>query len=105
MNSRLGLSVDIGGTFTDIVLERGDQRRTKKVLTTPARPEEAVLTGIHEILVDASLALADVDIFVHGTTLATNTLKRMPGADPSERIDVEADDDEVLDEVESLLEK
>ena len=80
VNSRLGLSVDIGGTFTDIVLERGDQRRTKKVLTTPARPEEAVLTGIHEILLDASLALADVDIFVHGTTLATNAVIERRGA-------------------------
>ncbi|HEX9209019.1 MAG TPA: hydantoinase/oxoprolinase N-terminal domain-containing protein, partial [Bradyrhizobium sp.] len=37
------LAVDIGGTFTDIVLDVGEARKTRKLLTTPARPEEAVL--------------------------------------------------------------
>ena len=34
------LAVDIGGTFTDIVLQVGQVRRTRKVLTTPVRPEQ-----------------------------------------------------------------
>ncbi|MEW6149316.1 MAG: hydantoinase/oxoprolinase N-terminal domain-containing protein, partial [Pseudomonadota bacterium] len=37
------LAVDIGGTFTDIVLDVGQDRKTRKVLTTPQRPEQAVL--------------------------------------------------------------
>jgi N-methylhydantoinase A len=40
------LAVDIGGTFTDIVLDVGQDRRTRKVLTTPTRPEQAVLDGM-----------------------------------------------------------
>ena len=39
------LAADIGGTFTDIVLERGTERITRKVLTTARRPEEGVLEG------------------------------------------------------------
>ena len=47
------LAVDIGGTFTDIVLDVGQDRRTRKVLTTLARPEQAVLDGMRLILADA----------------------------------------------------
>ena len=47
------LAVDIGGTFTDIVLDVGLDRRTRKVLTTLARPEQAVLDGMRLILADA----------------------------------------------------
>jgi hypothetical protein len=39
------LAVDIGGTFTDIVLETGDVRTTLKVLTTHDSPEKAILEG------------------------------------------------------------
>ena len=39
------MAVDIGGTFTDIVLDRGGQRLTRKVLTTAQRPEQGVLDG------------------------------------------------------------
>ena len=40
------LSVDIGGTFTDIVIEAGGHRTTAKILTTPAAPEEGVICGL-----------------------------------------------------------
>ena len=50
------LAVDIGGTFTDIVLDAGQDRKTRKVLTTPTRPEEAVLDGMRLILADARAA-------------------------------------------------
>ena len=36
--SDLRIAVDIGGTFTDVVLEEGDRRLTRKLLTTPQRP-------------------------------------------------------------------
>src|ERR1700760_4754201 len=74
------LAVDIGGTFTDIVLDVGRDRRTRKVLTTPARPEQAVLDGIRLILNDARAHISDIDVFIHGTTLATNAIIERRGA-------------------------
>jgi N-methylhydantoinase A len=74
------LAVDIGGTFTDMVLETGGRRLTRKVLTTPGRPEEGVLTGVRAILADATLGFADIGVFVHGTTLATNAVIERRGA-------------------------
>ncbi|HEX5509003.1 MAG TPA: hydantoinase/oxoprolinase family protein [Pseudolabrys sp.] len=79
-NSGFRLAVDIGGTFTDIVLERDGSYLTRKVLTTPNRPEEGVLAGIWRVLDDASLHLSDIDVFVHGTTLATNAIIERRGA-------------------------
>lgn len=76
----LKLSVDVGGTFTDVVLRQGDQSWTTKVLTTPRRPEEGVLTGISEILAIAGRRFEDVDMFIHGTTLATNAIIERRGA-------------------------
>ena len=77
---RTKLSADVGGTFTDIVLEQGEARWTTKVLTTPAAPEQGVLTGIHAALALAGIELAAVDMFVHGTTLATNAIIERRGA-------------------------
>ena len=74
------LAVDIGGTFTDIVLDVGQDRRTRKVLTTPARPEQAVLDGMRLILADARAHISDIDVFIHGTTLATNAIIERRGA-------------------------
>lgn len=77
---QIRLAADIGGTFTDIVLETPRGRLTRKVLTTPHAPEEGVMTGIGLILGDAGLAFADVTVFVHGTTLATNAIIERRGA-------------------------
>ncbi len=77
---RTRLSADVGGTFTDIVLESAGASWTTKVLTTQATPEEAVLTGIHSVLALAAIRLSAIDIFVHGTTLATNALIERRGA-------------------------
>ncbi len=74
------LSADVGGTFTDIVLEHAGSRWTAKVLTTPAAPEQGVLTGIHAALQQAGIALSAIDTFVHGTTLATNAIIERRGA-------------------------
>src|SRR4051812_23665885 len=73
------MAVDIGGTFTDIVLDRGSERITRKVLTTP-RPEEGVLGGARVVLGDAGLHFSDIDVFIHGTTLATNAIIERRGA-------------------------
>src|SRR6476660_389204 len=74
------LAVDIGGTFTDIVLLDGDRRFVSKVLTTPRAPEEAVIDGTKGALAAAGLAFADIGLFVHGTTLATNAIIERKGA-------------------------
>src|SRR6188474_385740 len=66
------LAVDIGGTFTDIVLLAADRRFVAKVLTTPKAPETAVIDGTRAALAAAGLAFADIGVLVHGTTLATN---------------------------------
>ena len=74
------LAVDIGGTFTDVVLEAGGRRVTAKVLTTAARPEDGVMTALGEVLADAALAPGDVGLILHGTTLATNAIVERRGA-------------------------
>ncbi|MSP48508.1 MAG: hydantoinase/oxoprolinase family protein [Alphaproteobacteria bacterium] len=75
------LAVDIGGTFTDVVLELADRRlATKKVLTTTRAPEEGVMRGMRELLAEAGVALSTVDVLVHGTTLATNAIIERKGA-------------------------
>ena len=74
------LAVDIGGTFTDIVLLAGEQRLVAKVLTTPREPEVAVIEGARRALAEARLAFSDIDLFVHGTTLATNAIIERKGA-------------------------
>lgn len=78
-NARIG--VDIGGTFTDLVLF-GDAGETffTKVPSTPAKPEQAVLTGIRQITETAGLDVSKVAEVVHGTTVGSNTLLQKVGA-------------------------
>ncbi len=73
------LAADIGGTFTNVVLESPAGRETVKVLTTPA-PEVGVLEGVRRVLAAAGLPPSEVSVFVHGTTLATNALIERKGA-------------------------
>ena len=47
------LAVDIGGTFTDLVLEANGRRATVKVLTTQANPERGVLDGVAKVMAEA----------------------------------------------------
>ena len=74
------IGVDIGGTFTDIVLERGPERITAKVLTTPDAPEEGVRQALAQAMDSCGVAPADVALVIHGTTLATNALIERKGA-------------------------
>ena len=79
-NGGARLAVDIGGTFTDIVLDARGQRWTGKVLTTPRAPEEAVIAAVNEILGEAGLGADALELFILGTTLATNALIERKGA-------------------------
>ena len=77
-SARIG--ADIGGTFTDLVLEHEGRVFSTKLLTTHAAPDAALLAGISALLQQAALAPADVALIVHGTTLATNALIERKGA-------------------------
>lgn len=74
------LAVDIGGTFTDVALELGDQRWTMKTLTTPKAPSEGVISGIRQTLDEAGIEAGRVGLVIHGTTLATNAIIERKGA-------------------------
>ncbi len=74
------LAIDIGGTFTDVALEAGGPPVTTKVLTTPAAPEQGVLSGVHKVLEIAGVAPSEVRLVIHGTTLATNAIIERRGA-------------------------
>ena len=79
-NSAIRLSADIGGTFTDVVLETPEKLYSCKVLTTPKAPELAVMEGVDQLLNESGLSGRDVELFIHGTTLATNALIERKGA-------------------------
>jgi len=68
------LGVDIGGTFTDVVLEVDSRQYSAKVLTTYAAPENAILDGLHQVCEKANIKNSDITQIIHGTTLATNAL-------------------------------
>ena len=80
MPARLG--VDIGGTFTDLVVldEATGTLRVGKVLTTSKDPAHGVEQGVQTLLADAGVAHRAVRALVHGTTLATNALIERKGA-------------------------
>jgi N-methylhydantoinase A len=75
------LGVDIGGTFTDIVLAGPDGTvLVSKVASTPDDPGRAVVAGVAALLRAASIEPADVVEVVHGTTVASNTILQKHGA-------------------------
>mgnify|MGYP005991677073 CR=1 FL=1 len=74
------VAVDVGGTFTDVCIMDEDtgQIRIEKTPSTPDDPMRAIMTAIS----DAGIDLADVTMFSHGTTVATNALitRKLPRA-------------------------
>lgn len=76
------VGIDVGGTFTDIVLwsPREGRLRNWKVLTTPDDPARAILQGLERLLDDADERPGGVGGLIHGTTLATNALIERKGA-------------------------
>ncbi len=80
MQHHIRMGVDIGGTFTDVVLEVGPAQFSTKVLTTYTAPENAIIDGMHQVCAKAGVAPAEVEQIIHGTTLATNALIERRGA-------------------------
>lgn len=75
------IGVDIGGTFTDLALLASDGAcYFRKVSSTPAAPEAAVLAGVQDALAEAGLGPKDVTEVLHGTTVGSNTLLQRAGA-------------------------
>ncbi len=74
------LAVDIGGTFTDVVVESDRGSTSAKVLTSYPDPAAGFMAGVRLALERARVAPREVDVLVHGTTLATNALIERKGA-------------------------
>jgi N-methylhydantoinase A len=74
------VGADIGGTFTDVVLEAGPNQYSIKLLTNYSEPEAAIIEGLLKVADKAGVAVEQVDQLIHGTTLATNALIERRGA-------------------------
>ena len=83
MMSRFSVSVDIGGTFTDFVLLDNEKKciATTKVLSTPARADDAIFSGFAQLGRVAGLNLSQCDMFLHATTVITNAVIERRGHD------------------------
>ncbi|HTY54993.1 MAG TPA: hydantoinase/oxoprolinase family protein [Candidatus Binataceae bacterium] len=82
MGIRVG--VDTGGTFTDfIIIDESGWPRVFKTPSIPRAPEQAIINGIEELAKEFKLAVPDfvknIDLFIHGTTIATNTVIQRSG--------------------------
>ncbi len=82
------IGVDVGGTFTDIVLERtrllGEDEQqvvVTKVPSTPHDQSEGVVAGVLQVCKQAGVAPGEIDVLFHGTTVATNMVIERNGAD------------------------
>lgn len=80
MGRQIKFGVDIGGTFTDAVLEVEGRLHSTKVLTTYAAPENAIIDGLAQVCAKAQIAPSAITHVIHGTTLATNALIERRGA-------------------------
>jgi len=79
---RLSLGIDIGGTFTDLVLHdpAGKRAGNLKILTTHGDPVQGILEGARRLLCEAGVEASEVGRVVHATTLFTNALIERKGA-------------------------
>ena len=80
ISREIRLGADIGGTFTDIVLDVRGRLYSAKVLTNSAAPEQAILDGVAIVGAEAGVSPHEIDLVIHGTTLATNALIERRGA-------------------------
>jgi len=80
MTYRLG--VDVGGTFTDVLLVEESTGETwrAKTASTPSDQSVGVLNGIKQVCDAAEISLAEVAQVLHGTTVATNAILESKGA-------------------------
>jgi N-methylhydantoinase A len=79
----VSLAIDTGGTFTDVsLIDRASGRQWKaKTLSTPEDPSLGFIEGIRKVLREANIAPARASHVFHGTTVATNAILEMRGAE------------------------
>lgn len=82
MTARYALGIDIGGTFTDVVVyDRAEGRQfSRKLLTTHDDPARAVLDGVRQTIQEDGVSPDTIGKVVHATTLFTNALIERKGA-------------------------
>ncbi|MGA8962240.1 MAG: hydantoinase/oxoprolinase family protein, partial [Pseudolabrys sp.] len=81
MSTRYSIGVDIGGTFTDVVLiSESGQVRIAKGLSTPGAFDRGIADILQELLLRENINSTDCELFVHGTTVATNAIIERKGA-------------------------
>lgn len=83
MATRYSLGIDIGGTFTDVVVQdhQAGRQFSRKLLTTHDDPARAVLTGVAEVINEDGVPASEIGRVVHATTLFTNALIERKGAE------------------------
>ena len=74
------IGVDIGGTFTDIVVSHNSYISKIKVLSTPSEYSKGVMTGLSEAINRLKIPPENISEIVHATTLATNAILEKKGA-------------------------
>lgn len=77
----ISIAVDVGGTFTDVVLvnSKNNTVYTDKITSTPGS-SDAVVAGVHRLTARAGVKPSDISVFVHGFTIATNAWLTRTGA-------------------------
>ena len=77
---KVQVAVDTGGTFSDFTyLDEVGVLQSFKVPSTPAKPEHAVIQGLLKIT-ETGVKSEAIDLFIHGTTVGTNTLLQEHGS-------------------------
>src|SRR5690625_8035320 len=80
-DDQLYMAIDTGGTFTDVAVRSRDATlHVWKRPSTPSAPEQAVIAGVHGALERIDRTPEDLTRFVHGSTVATNTVITRDGA-------------------------
>ena len=79
----INLGVDVGGTFTDIVVidQRTKAITRTKVPSTPKSPDQGVINGVTKVARDFGVDPTEIDFLIHGTTVATNALIERKGVE------------------------
>ncbi|MDE0229547.1 MAG: hydantoinase/oxoprolinase, partial [Spirochaetaceae bacterium] len=76
------IGIDTGGTFTDLVAfdPEGGRLAFHKVASTPDDPARAIVRGADEIVARVGAPPDQVELLIHGTTVATNAVLQRAGA-------------------------
>ncbi len=80
MDRSVEIGVDVGGTFTDVVLRKGAEICSAKVASTPRDPAIGIMDGIRKVLAISRTAPGEIKRVVHGSTVALNAIIERKGA-------------------------